>query len=77
MKEKLKNNKNKLNKIIFSKFVKENFDVSCCEIKRKYVHSLKDSLFTITINNLPLNSSAFTDSTTQVTTQNARRYQSP
>ena len=41
MKEKLKNNKNKLNKIIFSKFVKENFDFSCCEIKRKYIHSLK------------------------------------
>lgn len=41
MQEKLKNNKNKLNKIIFSKFVKENFDFSIYKIKLKYIHSLK------------------------------------
>lgn len=39
--KKIKNNKNKLNKIIFSKFVKENFDLSISEIKRKYIHSFK------------------------------------
>ena len=37
----MKNNKNKLNKIIFSKFVKTNFDFSVYKIKLKYLHSLK------------------------------------
>lgn len=41
MEEKLKKNKNKINKIIFSKFIKKNFDFFICEIKRKYTHSLK------------------------------------
>lgn len=37
----MKINKNKLNKIIFSKFIKENFDFSIYEIKLKYLHSIK------------------------------------
>lgn len=37
----MKNNKNKLNKIIFSKFVKTNFDFSVYKIKLKYLHSIK------------------------------------
>ena len=37
----MKNNKNKLNKIIFSKFVKTNFDFSVYKIKLKHLHSLK------------------------------------
>ena len=41
MKGKIINNKNKLNKIVFSKFVKENFDFSIYKIKLKYIHSLK------------------------------------
>lgn len=41
MENKLKNMENKLNKIIFSKFVKENFDFSIYEIKLKYIHTFK------------------------------------